>query len=66
MEETIDPIYLDKVEKAYFGFFKTQPTFPVLVIDMEGVDFVKTPCAYEKIVGLLQEEYEAKVHYLKL
>ena len=66
MEDTIDPIYLDKVEKAYFGFFKTQPAFPVLVIDIEGVDFVKTPCAYEKIVGLLQENYEAKVHYLKL
>jgi len=66
MEDTIDPIYLDKVEKAYFSFFKTQPNFPVLVIDMEGIDFVKTPCAYEKIVGLLQEEYEAKVHYLKL
>ena len=31
----------EKVQKAYFGFFKTQPTFPVLVIDMEGVDFVK-------------------------
>lgn len=66
MEETIDPIYLDKVEKAYFRFFKTQPAFPVLVIDMEGVDFVKTPCAYEQIVSLLQEDYEAKVHYLKL
>ena len=66
MEDTIDPVYLDKVEKAYFGFFKTQPAFPVLVIDMEGVDFVKTPCAYEKIVGLLQTNYETKVHYLKL
>ncbi len=66
MEDTIDPIYLDKVEKAYFGFFKTQPDFPVLVIDMKGVDFVKTPCAYEKIVGLLQEEYADKVYYLKL
>jgi len=66
MEETIDPIYLDKVEKAYFGFLKTQPDFPVLVIDMEGIDFVKMPCAYDKIVSLLQKEYETKVHYLKL
>lgn len=66
MEATIDPIYLDKVEKSYFDFFETQPDFPILVIDMEGVDFVKMPCAYEKIVGLLQKEYEAKVHYLKL
>lgn len=66
MEETIDPIYLDKVEKVYFNFFKTQPAFPVLVIDMEGVDFVKTNCAYKKIVELLQKDYTAEVHYLKL
>jgi len=66
MEETIDPLYLEKVQKAYFDFFKTQPDFPVLVIDMEGVDFVKTPCAYDNIVGLLQEDYATKVHYLKL
>jgi len=66
MENTIDPIYLEKVQKAYFSFFKTQPDFPVLVIDMEGVDFVKVPCAYEKIEELLLQNWAAKVHYLKL
>lgn len=66
MENTIDPIYLEKVQQAYFSFFKTQPNFPVLVIDMEGVDFVKSPCGYTKIEELLQRDWEHKVHYLKL
>lgn len=65
MESKIDPNYLEKVQNAYFNFFKTQPNYPVLVIDMEGVDFVKESCIYDKIIGLLQKEYENKVHYLK-
>lgn len=66
MEDDIDPLYLDKVESAYFNFLKKQPDFPVLVIDMEGINFVKTPCAYEKIKGLLEKDYEPKVYYLKV
>ena len=66
MEESIDPIYLEKVQKAYFGFFKTEPNFPVLVIDLEGVDFVQSPEAYEQITELLCQEHEPKVHFLKL
>lgn len=66
MEETIDPVYLEKVQKAYFGFFKTKPDFPVLVIDMEGVDFVQIPNAYEQITDLLCRKHEPKVHFLKL
>jgi len=66
MEETIDSIYLKKVQEAYFGFFKTKPNFPVLVIDMEGVDFVQMPNAYEQITDLLCQKHEPKVHFLKL
>ena len=66
MEATIDPIYLEKVQKAYFDFFKTQPDFPVLVIDMEGIDFVQMPQAYEKINHLLCQEHKPKVHCMKL
>ena len=66
MEEAMDPIYLEKVQDAYLGFFKTQPDFPVLVIDLEGVDFVEMPEAYEQLTALLCQKHENKVHFLKL
>ena len=66
MEQEINIEYLEKVQNAYFNFFKTQPSFPVLVIDIEGHDFVETPVAYDKIVALLDMNYEVKVHYLKI
>lgn len=66
MEKTMDPVYLDKVQNAYLGFFKTKPDFPVLVIDLEGVDFVEMPDAYEQITELLCQAHENKVHFLKL
>ena len=66
MENTIESVYLEKVQKAYFSFFKTKPNFPVLVIELEGTDFVKTPAAFDKIIDLIKEDYEAKVHYLKI
>ncbi|MEM1121989.1 MAG: deoxynucleoside kinase [Bacteroidota bacterium] len=64
MENTIDSAYLEKVQKAYFNFFKTSSDFPILVVDLEGVDFVKTPAIFQKLEALLQQDWETKVHYL--
>ena len=66
MENAIQSNYLIKVQEAYFNFFKTQHAFPVLVLDMEGIDFVKMPKAYNKIVNLLKEDYDNKVYYMEM
>ena len=66
MENTIKEDYLEKVQSAYFSFFKTQPDFPVLVLDLEGIDFVQQDEVYQQIIQLLAQPFEKKVHFIKL
>jgi deoxyadenosine/deoxycytidine kinase len=48
-EQEIDPEYLDKISKGYFRFFKQITSFPVLIIDINDIDFVRNPDDYRKL-----------------
>ncbi|HYQ58340.1 MAG TPA: deoxynucleoside kinase [Draconibacterium sp.] len=48
-EQNMDPVYLRKIESGYFNFFKQFSSFPILIIDINGIDFVKDPDHYLKI-----------------
>jgi deoxyadenosine/deoxycytidine kinase len=39
-EQNISADYLEKIKDGYFGFLKQATSFPVLVIDINNVDFV--------------------------
>lgn len=39
-EKEITPEYLNKIRDGYFHFFKQVNSFPVLIIDMNNIDFV--------------------------
>ncbi len=61
-EKNIAPDYLGQIQQAYFDFFKTNEQLPVLVLDVDGVDFVQYPEQYERIVELLRGDYAGGVH----
>ncbi len=48
-EQNIQPGYLEEIQNGYFTFFKQNLTFPVLVIDTTGIDFVNNPQHYRLI-----------------
>ncbi len=52
-EQEINSNYLSQIEKGYFRYFKQQHDFPILLIDMNKVDFVGRPEDYEKILGII-------------
>ncbi len=58
-EQEIKPEYLDKIQNAYFDYFKQQKNFTFLVIDTNNIDFVNNPKDYEKIKkAILNTKYE--------
>lgn len=64
METQIENSYLEKVQAAYFEYFKMAPEFPVLVIDLEDKDFVSQPAIYQELKQLIERApLEKKVHY---
>lgn len=52
-ETFITKEYLEKITQGYFGYFKQQTDFPVLIIDTNGIDFVKKPADFEKITATI-------------
>jgi deoxyguanosine kinase len=48
-ETFITKEYLEKITQGYFSYFRQQTDFPILIIDTNGIDFVKVPADFEKL-----------------
>ena len=65
-EVQITDLYLENVQNSYFDYFRNILSFPILIIDLKGVDFVSKPRYYEEIKTLLRREYRPGVHRASL
>ena len=54
-EQNIQAGYLDKINKGYFNFIKTEQNLNTLVIDVSDMDFVKNQSDYENIIKRIQK-----------
>lgn len=61
-EKDIEPQYLQQIQQAYFEFFRSNEQLPVLVIDIEGLDFLNNPPDYHKILDLINRPYQPGLH----
>ncbi len=48
-EQNMDPDYLEKIRTGYFNFFKQISSFPILIVDINGIDFVQNPEHYQEL-----------------
>jgi deoxyguanosine kinase len=65
-EQEIAPEYLEKIQHAYLDFFKTETSLPILIVDVEDVDFVQNPGHYRQLVELLSRDYEKGVTRVRI
>lgn len=66
-EQNISSEYLEKIKNGYFGFFKQINTFPILVIDINNVDFVENPDNYKQLKeAIFQRNYKFGINRLIL
>ena len=52
-EQDISMEYLSQIERAYFAYFRQEPDFPILLIDINQVDFVANREDYRKLIGII-------------
>jgi deoxyadenosine/deoxycytidine kinase len=57
-ENDITIEYLDKLQQGYLEYFKSLQNTRVLIINTNDMDFVCNPKDYEKICGLIFQNYE--------
>ena len=65
-EQNISDNYLFDIQNKYFDFFKKYNEFPVLVVDVSEVDFVKNASVLNQLVGLTNKSYENGINRISL
>jgi deoxyadenosine/deoxycytidine kinase len=64
-EQNITAEYLEKIKNGYFGFFKQIVTFPILVIDVNNIDFVVNPGYYQQLKqAIFETDYKLGMNRL--
>jgi deoxyadenosine/deoxycytidine kinase len=65
-EKDISNDYLLNIQNIYFDFFKMDRSFPILILDVENVDFAKDQKAFDKMKELFMKTYTPGVHRFKI
>ena len=62
IEKDISEAYLSKIQNAYLEFFKNQNRLPVLILNIEGMNFRDNESDYQLIIDAISEEYPIGTH----
>ena len=65
-EQEIEEDYLQKIQNAYFDFFKTDVSLPILVVDIEAVDFVSEKSYFYQLLDTLKQHYPPGTHHISI
>lgn len=65
-EQEISPDYLSKIQTAYLEYFKIESEIPILIMDIENVDFVKNEQHYSIIRDCINRPYNVGIHRISL
>lgn len=65
-ETQISADYLLNIQNVYFEYFRTQTQLPIVIIDVEGVDFISHRHFYEGIVEVLKSPFSKGIHRVKI
>ncbi len=57
-EQEIEPSYLLDIQNTYFEYFRTETSIPILIIDVEKVNFLEEKHHYEMITDALKSKYQ--------
>ena len=65
-EANIKDDYLEKLERGYWEFFRSQPALKIVVIDSNHLDFVSDEKHYARIIELLQTDFAPGLNLVDL
>ena len=63
-EQDIAASYLLEIQNTYFEYFKTEQSVPILIIDVEQVNFQKNSKHYDLIIDAMKSKYQPGIHHL--
>jgi len=64
-EQDITGAYLEQIQASYLEFFRTENALPILIIELEDLDFANDPNGYQLVKDLIFQQYTPGVHRIK-
>lgn len=58
--------YLQNIQDSYFDYLRNIRSFPVLIIDLNEIDFVQNRSHFEEVKRLMTKQYQPGVHRVTL
>jgi len=65
-EKHIRAEYLQEIQDAYFDYFKNIRSYPVLILDVQALDFAHREEDFELLCSYIERPYAPGVHYLSI
>ena len=65
-ETDISAEYLTGIQNVYFEYFRTETDLPILIVDVEGIDYLTDTAAYQKLASFLKRKYAKGIHRLSI
>ncbi|MGB0862152.1 MAG: deoxynucleoside kinase [Saprospiraceae bacterium] len=65
-EQQISAEYLQTIQTAYFDYFKVENDIPILIIDVEGMDFIDNTNNYQHLIQLMIGDYKKGINRIML
>lgn len=65
-EQNISKVYLNKIERMYFEYFKQNHHIKVVIVDVNSIDWVSNAFAYQQLLTLFDREYKDGINFVNL
>lgn len=65
-EKNITADYLTQIQNAYFEYFRNILSYPILIIDLNTINFKENSSHYDHIKYLISKSYQPGVHRVSL
>ena len=65
-ESSITGQYLKTIQDSYFEFFYSQTSYPIVIVDVEDIDFVSNPAHMEEMEQIIFKSYRPGLHRISL
>ncbi|MEM8909212.1 MAG: deoxynucleoside kinase [Bacteroidota bacterium] len=62
-EKGISDNYLKEIQDTYFEYFRSETTIPILILDMEHIDFLNNTAHYHLFLESISQKYSPGMHY---
>jgi len=65
-EQNISANYLKTIQDSYFEFFYSQTSYPIVIVDIEDMDFISNPSHFKEIEKIIFKEYRPGLNRVSL